>query len=455
MTSRTNFDVDLRELLNELGGRRSPEYLSEMTAAARRGRQRPRWAVLEWWAPDVTGWLGVVLSRRREIVLVLALLALVVGAAVAAGAFNRPRPVPLLPVVVAGTAHDAWSAFTQGTNPRPFTGGDFLRISPDGRWVLSIDKGAGSDRVLRARRIDGTSHVELATLAWEKSSQGYGPPDAFWTPDGHGVVGFDGTTVFRVAFATGAQREDVNLDRQMPRFSVRALSPDGTTLLAMSDSADLSDVYLIDARSGTVDGPLVVAGSPLRVDGGLDQHWAWSADGHTLMVVVADGSLATVDVATGKVTERGGAQSATAVWGWSADGRLFGVDHTVRSASGEPVATVPGAAPGQAGRCDSLPVWSPTDASIAAVADGDLVVVSADGRQLERLAERVCTSGVEVRWSPDGTRLAYIVRRFGAAGGPWEAWVVDRDGSPPVRIAAGGTVGGWNPVLFEWGAETR
>jgi WD40-like Beta Propeller Repeat len=453
MTSRTNFDVDLRELLNELGGGRSPEYLSEMTTAARHGRQRPRWAVLEWWAPGVTGWPGVVLARRREVLLVLALLVLVIGAAIAAGAFNRPRPTPLLPVVVAGTAHGAWLAFPQSANPRPFTGGETLRISPDGQWVLSIDRAGGMDYALHALRLDGTADLELAKFP--RAALGDGPHDAFWTPDGRGVVGIADRTLFHLAFAAGAQREDVDLDRQMPRFDVRALSPDGTTLLAMSDSADLSDVYLIDARSGTVDGPLVVAGSPLRVDGGLDQHWAWSADGHTLMMVVADGSLATVDVATGKVTERGGAQSATAVWGWSADGRLFGVDHTVRSASGEPVATVPGAAPGQAGRCDSLPVWSPTDASIAAVADGDLVVMSADGRQLERLAERVCTSGVEVRWSPDGTRLAYIVRRFGAAEGPWEAWVVDRDGSPPVRIAAGGTVGGWNPVLFEWGAETR
>jgi hypothetical protein len=303
------------------------------------------------------------------------------------------------------------------------------------------------DYALRARRLDDGAEVELATFP--RAGFGDGPHDAFWTPDGHAVVGIDDRTLFHLAFAAGAKREDVALDRQMPRFDLRALSPDGTTLLALTGSADLSDAYLIDARSGAVRGPLGLAGSPIRVDGGLEHQWAWSADSRTLMVV-ADGRLAMVDVATGNVTESPGGQSADSVWGWSADGRLFGVNRTVRSATGEQVAAVPGAEPGRTGQCNSWPVWSPTDPSIAIVANGDLVLLTADGRQLSRLASHVCTSGVEVRWSPDGTRLAYIVRPFVAAGGPWEVWVVDRDGSQPTRVAAGGTVGGWNPVLFEW-----
>jgi hypothetical protein len=167
-------------------------------------------------------------------------------------------------------------------------------------------------------------------------------------------------------------------------------------------------------------------------------------------MVVADARLAMVDVATGNVSAPSGGQSAYSVWGWSADDRLFGVDRTVRSSTGEQVAAVPGAKPGRIGECNSWPAWSPTEPSIAAVADGDLVLLSADGRQLRRLASHVCTSGVEVRWSPDGTRLAYIVRTFGADGGPWEVSVADLDGSQPTRVAAGGTVGGLEPVLFEW-----
>lgn len=452
MTSRTNFDVDLRELLNELAGQRTPDYLAEMTATARRGRQRPRWAVLEWWAPDASGWAGVVLSRRRELLLAVALLVLAVGAAIAVGAINRPRPAPFLPVVVGGVGHGAWSVYAQGANPRSFTGGENLKISPDGRWVLSIDRASRMDYALRALRLDGSAEIELATFP--RAGLGDGPHDAFWTADGRGVVGIDDRTLFHLAFAAGAKREDVGLDRRMPKFGLRALSPDGSTLLALSDSADVSDIYLIDARSGAVRGPLGNPGSPVRVNDGLDHQWAWSVDGRRLMVV-ADGSLAEVDVATGKVSGRDTGQTARAVWGWSADGLLLGVDRTVRSATGKAVTAVPGGQPGQSGQCNSWPSWSPAGATLAAVADGDLVVMNVDGGRVERLATHVCTSGVDVRWSPDGTRLAYIVRPFGAAGGPWEVWVVDHDGSAPVRIAAGGQVGGWNPVLFEWGAETR
>jgi hypothetical protein len=446
MTSRTNFDVDLRELLNELARQRTPEYLAEMTATARRRRQRPRWAVLEWWAPGATGWAGVVLSRRRELLLAVALLVLAVGAAIAVGGFNRPRPAPFLPVVVGGDAHGAWSVYAQGANPRSFAGGENLKISPDGRWVLSIDRATGMDYALRARRLDDGVEVELATFP--RAGFGDGPHDAFWTPDGHAVVGIDDRTLFHLDFPAGAQREDVALDRQMPRFDLRALSPDGSTLLALSDSADVSDIYLVDARSGVVRGPLGLKGSPIGVIGGLHQ-WAWSADGHRL-ALVADGRLAMVDVASGDVTDPDWGGSADAVWGWSSDGRLFGVDRTIRSPTGEAATTVPGTEPGRTGQCNSWPVWSPTEPSIAVVADGDLILLSADGRQLRRLASHVCTSGVEVRWAPDGTRLAYIVRPFVAAGGPWEVWVAELDGSQPRRVAAGGTVGGWNPVLFEW-----
>ena len=88
------------------------------------------------------------------------------------------------------------------------------------------------------------------------------------------------------------------------------------------------------------------------------------------------------------------------------------------------------------------PSWSPDGRDIAFNAGASVHRIGADGRGRTRL-----TRGPRVgyvRWSPDGRKILYTA---GVDGGHADVWVMDSDGTDPVRVLQG-IVGygiGWQP----------
>jgi Tol biopolymer transport system component len=86
---------------------------------------------------------------------------------------------------------------------------------------------------------------------------------------------------------------------------------------------------------------------------------------------------------------------------------------------------------------DEAPRWSPDGRRLLALANGRLVVRSAEGRMLRRLQ----ASGFEAQWSPDGRSIAYLVGRCPDPTGKTDdscadLWIIRTDGTGRRRLAA-------------------
>ena len=215
----------------------------------------------------------------------------------------------------------------------------------------------------------------------------------------------------------------------------------------------------------------------------LEEIWEWSPAGAQLAVAPTsiDDAMVLIDPATGDRTDIGTAAGDVTTLAWSPDGTRIaygtmpagsrddysaasqgsvysvgvgGGDHSLLASS---VGRVSGGEIGSGIR------WSPDGSRIAITAEADangenrLFLMSADGSDLELLAERVVIQHVlgspNVMWSPDGTRIAYATVS-GDGGGPdvLQVWNGPPDGSTPVLVFesappfqgwAGGLV--WSP----------
>jgi dipeptidyl aminopeptidase/acylaminoacyl peptidase len=98
MTSDGRFELDLPDLLAELGRAPTPEYRDDIVQRTARMRQRPAWAFPERWLPvDITTRpLFVPPIRWRSIGIVVLIAALALAAFFAFGV-GRPRSLPPLP----------------------------------------------------------------------------------------------------------------------------------------------------------------------------------------------------------------------------------------------------------------------------------------------------------------------------------------------------------------------
>jgi Tol biopolymer transport system component len=90
---------------------------------------------------------------------------------------------------------------------------------------------------------------------------------------------------------------------------------------------------------------------------------------------------------------------------------------------------------------DDGPVWSPNGRLIASFGAGDIVIRSADGSVVRRIAIPVEGSPDEIRWSPDGRRLSYLVEHCsyedprGYVIPPCgDLWLADSDGGGTRRL---------------------
>jgi hypothetical protein len=72
------------------------------------------------------------------------------------------------------------------------------------------------------------------------------------------------------------------------------------------------------------------------------------------------------------------------------------------------------------------------DARIAYALDGNIFVMNADGSGVRQLTENLAND-TDPDWSPDGTRIAFQSSRDTPDGCGMNVWVMDADGSNPLR----------------------
>jgi Tol biopolymer transport system component len=89
----------------------------------------------------------------------------------------------------------------------------------------------------------------------------------------------------------------------------------------------------------------------------------------------------------------------------------------------------------------SQPRWSPDKSRIAFILGyegaADLWVIQADGAGARRLTSTPGVQELDARWSPDGRTLAYTRTAAGTRSGPREVWLVAADGANAHRLADG------------------
>ncbi len=386
MSAHDEFDLRLTDLFDELAAARTPDYLDEVRATARRSRQRPRWSFPARWLPvDVAIAPPMALGRLAWLLIVIGILG---ALAVAAVVGSRPRlPAPFGPaanglVVVDDGSHIA-VVEPDGSARRVLTSGTGIDTHPsfslDGRRIAFLRR-SGGIRSLVVTATDGQNPQILASPAAREGA--IHQEAAAWSPDGtrlavlvpgdpepHDeiwIVRADGTgrSTFlppslltaagpawapdgkRIAFLGGRAREAgdhlyvAGLDGtgllqlsnrassgatgylQLPRWS-----PDGTRIAVHYGDSDRLDRDILVLATDHLD-EQVIAGTPLD-----EAEPAWSPDGKELAYVrsTAVGTrrfeVAIVDLATRETTILSPAGVLSDTLAWSPDGTRIGALH--------------------------------------------------------------------------------------------------------------------------------
>jgi len=420
------------------------------------------------------------IPTRRSISLTLAasLAALTLGAAPSATAQTRLLRFPAIhgDKVAFTYAGDVWTA--------PATGGTAVRLtahpgmevfahfSPDGRWIAFTGQYDGDEQVY-VMPVGGGEPKQLTyypargplTPRWGYDNQVYG-----WTPDGKSIVfrshreswTLGKTRLYTVPMAGGPAEA-----LPMPESGAGEYSPDGTKLVYSPLYRDFrpekrysggfaNDLFIFDLK--TNEGKRVI--DSVRSD--RDPMWI----GNTIYFNSdRDGTfnLYAYDVPTAKTTQ----VTSSKVW----DVRWPGSDRTARiiyELNGElnllDVKT---------GKSAALNINVPDDglwkrpARVSAAAQigsaelspkGERALFSARGDIFTAPIEKgftrnlTQTSGAHdkwARWSPDGSKIAFI----SDLSGEEELYVVAQDGSSkPERLTSGGKAMRYAP---EWSADGK
>lgn len=181
--------------------------------------------------------------------------------------------------------------------------------------------------------------------------------------------------------------------------------------------------------------------------------WAWSPTGDTLAIAGPSDapsgprSIFLIDPATGVRTEvAASAPSQQETLTWSPDGSRLAYDgdgsvHVVDVATDSPTVIPEG----------WHPSWSPDGTRLAIINAPDVDAVNADGSDRHRIAY-----GYEAAWSPDGGRLVTHVEEQRGTGGGYheELWVGAADGSDQTNILpAGCCTGGIEDGTLRWSPD--
>jgi hypothetical protein len=253
MTARDDFDRHLAAWLKADAPASEPEQLlGQVLARTARTRRRPAWRIPERWIP-----MSTITSRTatmtnlpwRSIALAtLLILALVVGAILAAGSQRPELPAPF------GVAGNGAILSVDG--------GDVLvRESLDGvaRPLIDLDRDVvapwpapdGSKFSYFTFNPDGTLDVWVADIDGTGARRIAGPYDApvaiDWSPQGDALAIQDvpttGDPYIEVASADGTER--TRLDVGMPASSPDWRAPDGRQLLFRSENGPDTGLFLV------------------------------------------------------------------------------------------------------------------------------------------------------------------------------------------------------------------
>ncbi len=210
-----------------------------------------------------------------------------------------------------------------------------------------------------------------------------------------------------------------------------AWSPDGRTLAYTTDRAGKLDIWLRDMPTG--------AERKLTAHKDAALSAAWSRDGKAIAFLDQNGSLHTVEVASGRIAQVFGAIWEPGKPTWSPDGKtlalaafkpysarfreglseILTVDLATGSATYQPV--FPDKSLGTRG--DDGPVWSPNGTALAFIFASRLYTAPVDAKGVMTGPPRLLNNEVTdaVTWSGDSSKLLYLcngaLRIIPAAGG--------------------------------------
>lgn len=390
MTGRTDLDQEIAAYFEARSTSRAPEgLLDNALASVDTTRQRPRWLILERWAPDKAGRVAGI----RTAAVVIAIVALLVGIAIAVGVLigSQPRlPLPFgiaRPGLVAfDLGGDIYLAHADGTERTQLTFGpnvdDHATWSPDGT-MLAYESEQGD--LSTALIVIGADGLHPVTVADHLAQAG----NITWAPDSRRLAVSArsvGEAAFHIFVAEANHPAVIQLGGP-DLFGVEpSWSPDQTkiafTRVAPCCGGPPDALWLVDSDGSNPHQLSTRTGSGVAL-----WHTAWSLDGKRL-AFLADGN--------------GGAQDVFVI---NADGT------GERNISDSP-------------ENEWWPSWSPDGTRIAFPRmsndqdAGTMVVVDPDGSAAVSLAGPSVNSNPPV-WSPDGTRLlGYLYRpNIGSNGG--------------------------------------
>lgn len=469
MTTHDRFDEALESWLLSVAPDRGAEYLGEVSAAIERTAQRPAWANPRRWLGGVVApWSPARLPRAAWVV---ALITLLVGAAIAAGALqSRPTTFPwsgpgangLIAfefegrIVVASADGSGRRDLTPPPDSAPHgVTSDGLRCcdssmawSPDGRRLAFLRRPSphpGDTQVsdLMVVNADGSGLRTVTTNLMPTASYGYGPIGAqaleapTWSPDGRWLAiaaaaptpaGGLSPRILLIDADSGAVRSPLP-----PSFwaaSGPAWSPNGQTLAFAGEATDPNlDVVDTDGiYSVNVDGSGLVKLTTRAVSGDARYvHPSWSTDGRSVIATYEShpgypGSGPASEIV--RISLTGSGESA--------------IGSTVNSAA---VSISP-----DGGRIAYF-VNPPQPAGDGSAGVG-LAVEDLNTNVTRTLIVDGLEAGYPLAWSPDGQRLLVLPQ----IADPVHLWAVDAVGTAaPVDLTLGPRLSDWErEATFSW-----
>ena len=371
---------------------------------------------------------------------------------------------------------DLWTAPVSGGTATRLTAHPgvevFGKFSPDGKWIAFTGQYDGDEQVYVIPATGGeprqlTFYPARGPLAprWGYDNQVYG-----WTNDGRSVVFRSLRDSWTLPIArlytvpiTGGPAEPL----PMPEAGSGAFSPDGAKMVYSPQSRDFrsekrygggqaNQLYIFDLK--TFDAKRITEGprpnrDPMWIAGGI--YFNSDRDGHF--------NLYAYDVASGKISQLTTSKPWDVRWPsadregrivYELDGELQVLDTKTRKSAHLSI-TVPD--DGLAKRPSHITVanliedasLSPKGERALFCARGDIFTAPVEKGPTRNLTHSSGAHDKWPRWSPDGSRIAFISDKSGEE----EVWVIAQDGSgQPEQLTTGGKAMRYAP---EWAPDGK